>query len=84
MRDKQNVLESYFAKHFPELKVYFEPYSMHDGVVLLKTAYAFQVGIHPQDSLEQVQCYFLDELYKMIGKLTVTARRMEETPIGKR
>ena len=79
--DTKQALESYFAKHCPELKVHFG--LGHSGIDLLRSSWALQIEVRPQDSPEWSKSLFLDELYKMIGLLTVVAQKMRDEPVLK-
>ena len=80
MNNKQ-ALESYFEKNCPELRVLISP--GYGDYARLQTSFALQVELRPQDDPEMSKCFFLDELYKMIGKLTVLAEKMRNEPVIK-
>ena len=73
------ALESYFEKHCPELKVHF---GFGDrGIDLMRSCWALELEVRPQDDPEMVKSLFLDELYKMIGIFTVVAQKMRDEPV---
>jgi hypothetical protein len=72
-------LEKYFSEHCPELGVHFttipEP--------RLRSTWYLEQLVDTTAPPEFVKAEFLDHIYQWIGKMTVIAEKMRNTPIDR-